>query len=163
MIDRLPKGAHYELAFGDIFRQHFMKEGMFYLDLWPVSGLFFAVMSPKIAIQAAQTSSLACERPPLLERFFKPIAGGPNLFDLTEKEWKPWRAVFNKGFSTEHTLSLVPGMTRMTKTYCDTLRRLAEKGEMFYLDPTTLRFMMDMIGQTILYVHNISKHGVRSF
>lgn len=151
MMDALPQGAHYELAFGDIFRQYFAKEGVFYLDLWPMSGLFLAVVSPNVATQAAQTSSISCERPPLLKRFFNPIAGGPNLFDLTENEWKPWRAVFNKGFSSDHSLSLVPGMTKITSTYCDTLRKLAQKEEMVYLDPTTLRFTMDMIGKTILY------------
>ena len=152
IMDTLPKDAHYELAFGEIFRQEFTRQGIFYIDLWPLSGLYLAVMSPKVAIQATQTSSLSCERPTLLKRFFKPIAGGSNLFDLTEKEWRPWRAIFSKGFSTEHILSLVPAMARTTNTYCDTLRMLARKGNMFYLDPTTLRFTIDMIGKTILCV-----------
>lgn len=138
-------------------RQHFPKKGVFYVDLWPVSSLFMVVVSPQLAIQAAQTSSIACERPYLLKRFFKPIAGGPNLFDLAEKEWKPWRGVFNKGFNSEHILSLVPGMTRTTRTYCDTLGKLAQKRELFHLDTITLRFTIDMIGETILYACNHSK------
>lgn len=152
MMDALPKDAHYELAFGDVFRQYFTREGAFYIDLWPLSGLYLAVISPTAAIQASQTSGISCERPRLLERFFKPIAGGPNLFDLVEKEWRPWRAVFNKGFSTEHISSLVPGMISTSNIYCDTLRKLAQKGDIFLLDPTTLRFTMDLIGRTLLYV-----------
>ena len=84
---------------------------------------------PKVAIQAAQTNSdLSSERPALLSRFFKPIAGGPNLFDLPKRQWKPWRATFNKSFSTDHILSLVPGIVQETGVYCNTLRKLAKAG-----------------------------------
>ncbi len=152
-MDALPKGAHYQYAFGDVAREHFVKEGVYYVDLWPLGGLFLTVVSPKVAIQATQTNtSLSSERPALLRRFFKPIAGGPNLFDLPEKEWRPWRAAFNKGFSSDHILSLVPGMAQQTSVYCNTLRMLAREGDLFYLDPTTLRFTMDLIGKTILSV-----------
>ena len=154
MMDALPKDAHYELAFGDIFRQYFRKEGAFYIDLWPLSGLYLAVISPTAATQAAQTSGISCERPRLLERFFKPIAGGPNLFDLVEKDWRPWRVIFNRAFSTEHILSLVPAMITTTSIYSDTLRELTQKEEIFSLDRLTLRFTMDLIGKIILCVWN---------
>jgi cytochrome P450 len=72
----------------------------------------------------------------LLSRFFKPIAGGPNLVDMPEEEWEPWRAVFNKGFSNEHFLKLIPGMVKEIGVYRATLRSHAEKGELFYLDIT---------------------------
>lgn len=29
MMDALPKGAHYQYMFGDIAREHFMREGVF--------------------------------------------------------------------------------------------------------------------------------------
>ncbi|KUJ23773.1 sterigmatocystin biosynthesis P450 monooxygenase StcS [Mollisia scopiformis] len=136
--EKLPKDAHYQYIIGDIYSDHFQKEGAFYIDLWPMSGLCF--VNPKLAI----------ERPRLLPRFFKPIAGGPNLFDMREAEWRPWRSVFSKGFSTEHFLSLVPGMVKETMVYAQTFRDLAEKGEMFSLDTISLRSMMDVIGRTIL-------------
>ena len=88
----------------------------------------------------------------MLRRFFKPIAGGPNLFDLPEKEWKPWRAIFSKGFGSDYILSLVPGMVKETSIYCETLRSLARKGDMFFLDPTTLRLTLDLVGRTVLCV-----------
>jgi cytochrome P450 len=137
--------------FNDIYLENFQKEGLFYLDGWPVSELFLAIMSPNAAITACQTNQkIALNRPNLLPRFFKPIAGGPNLFDMREPEWRPWRVAFSKGFNTEHFLSLVPGMVKETLVYCDTLRDLAKKGEMFYLDNITLRFTMDLMGQSIL-------------
>ena len=151
MIDKLPKNAHYQYALGDIARAHFSKEGVFYIDLWPVSSLFLIVISPNVAIQIHTNPGMSMERPSLLPRFFKPICGGPSMFDLPENKWRPWRAVFSKGFSADHTLSLVPGMVDETITYCETLRHLALKGDMFCLDSTTLRFTIDIIGKTILY------------
>ncbi|MCJ1325593.1 hypothetical protein MMC10_002256 [Thelotrema lepadinum] len=130
-IDALPPYAHYQYALGDIGREHFSKEGCFYLDAWPITGLILVNFSPKIAVQSLQTGTIAVNRPSLLPRFFKPIAGGPNLFDLGEKEWRPWRAIFIKGFSGEQVSSLVPGMIKEVQTYYKTLEKLAEKGEMF--------------------------------
>lgn len=109
------------------------------------------VTSPLVAAQVAQTNAkICCERASLLKRFFKPIAGGPNLFDMTEKEWRPWRGIFTKGFGTEQVTNLVPHVLRETEVYKEKLRGLARKEEMFYLDLVTLRFMIDVIGQTIL-------------
>ena len=72
------------------------------------------------------------------------------MFDMREHDWKPWRAVFSRAFSTEHVLSLVPDMVEETRVYCETLRELAEQKEMFQLDLVTLRFTIDVIGKTIL-------------
>lgn len=150
-MDALPKDAHYQYMFADIAREHFQSEGMFYIDLWPASGMMIIVTSPLVAAQVAQTNTEICyERAFMLRRFFKPIAGGPNLFDMTQREWRPWRAIFNKGFSTEQVTSLVPHVLRETEVYKQRLRDLARKQEMFYLDLVTLRFTMDVIGQTIL-------------
>ena len=147
----MPPNGHKTLMFGDVIRKWFTKQGCCYLDLWPVSYPFLMIMSPDLATQATQTiPQIAFERPPRLDEFFKPIAGGPNLFDMPEKKWKHWRAVFNKGFSTEVLSSLIPGMIEATETYCDILRDLASKGELFQLDPVTLRFTLDFIGKTVM-------------
>jgi cytochrome P450 len=94
--------------------------------------------------------ALHSKRPDFLRKFFKPITGGPSLFDLPEKDWKPWRAVFNRGFQTQRIMSLIPGMVEQTMTYIETLRGLAEKGEMCFLEPPTLRFSIDMIGKNLV-------------
>lgn len=136
---------------GAIAREEFPGTGGFYIDLWPMSGLLYVVFSPQIGVQITQTNAaLHSERPKLLERFFKPITGGPNIFDLPEKEWKPWRLAFNKGFQNNTIMSLVPGMLDQIKVYAEILRGFAEKGEMFCLDPVTLRFTIDMIGKNIM-------------
>ena len=147
---KLPKDAHYQSAFGDIAREHFSKEGVFYLDLWPVSGFFLVNVSPKVAIQIHSNPAISMQRPRLLPRFFRPICGGPSLFDLPEHKWKQWRTVFSKGFSSDHNLSLVPGTVDTVLIYCEILRVLALKNDFIYLDPVTLRFTIDAIGRTVL-------------
>lgn len=137
--------------FADIAREHFQNEGLYYIDLWPASGMMIIVTSPLVAAQVAQTNAKLCyDRAFFLTRFFKPIAGGPNLFDMAEKEWRPWRVIFNKGFGTDQVTNLVPHVLKETEVYKERLRGLAKKEEMFYLDLVTLRFTMDIIGQTIL-------------
>ena len=150
-MKRLPKDAHYQYALASIAREHFYEEGCYYIDLWPISGLFLVTVSPKMGIETTQTNpALHSLRDPLLRKFFKPITGGPALFDLDEKDWKPWRAIFSKGFHSERIMSLVPGIVEETSIYAETLRGLAEKGEMCFLDPVTQRFTIDMIGKNIL-------------
>lgn len=146
-----PKMLTYQYMFADIAHEHFQAEGLFYIDLWPVSGMMIIVTSPLVASQVAQTNTSICyRRASILKRFFKPIAGGPNLFDMAEREWRPWREIFSKGFGTEQATSLVPQVLREIEIYKETLRSLARKKEMFYLDLITLRFMMDVMGQSIL-------------
>lgn len=150
-IDALPPNAHYQYMFADIARDHFQSEGLYYIDMWPASAMMIIVTSPHVANQVAQTNTKICyDRAAMLKRFFKPIAGGPNLFDMAEREWRPWRQIFNKGFSTDQTTNLVPHVLRETEVYKERLSDLARKKEMFYLDLVTLRFTMDVIGQTIL-------------
>ena len=152
-LEALPPKAHYQYALGDIGRDLFTKEGCYYIDAWPITGLIMVNFSPHIAPHVLQAGTISMNRPSLLPRFFKPIAGGRNLFDLGEKEWRPWRAVFVKGFNTEHISSLIPGMVRETQAYCKILEDRASGGAVFSLDSTTLRFTMDLIGKTILYIY----------
>lgn len=140
-IDRLPKDAHYQYAFPDIARDHFPNQGAFYMDLWPMSGLYLAIVSPKISTEITQTNpKLHSERPEFLREFFKPISGGLSLFDLDEKDWKPWRAVFNKGFHSDFIYSLVPNMVTEAAVFANTLRGYAARQELCFLDPIALRF-----------------------
>jgi cytochrome P450 len=151
MYKKIPKAAHKTLMFSDIVRDYFPEQGCCYLDLWPFSYPFLMVMSPTLATQATQTSKgTACQRPPRLDDFFKPLAGGPNLFDLPERDWKPWRTVFNKAFSSDSLSSLIPGMIEETFTYLEVLRKYAATGELVQLDKVTLRFTIDFIGRSTL-------------
>lgn len=130
MIDRLPRNAHYQNAFGDIAREHFAKEGVFYIDLWPMSKPFLnSHITAYCYSDLRKPGHVYGETKP--PRFFKPICGRPSMFDLPEHKWKPWRAVLSRGFRTDHILSLVPGMVDETIVYCETLRSHALERDMF--------------------------------
>lgn len=147
----MPRDVHYQLGFATIAREQFYETGAFYMDLWPMSGLLFAVVSPKIGMEITQQNPrLTSERPKLLRQFLKPITGGSTLIDMEEKEWKPWRGIFNKAFHSDRVMSLVPDIVQEVLVYAQTLRGLAETGELCFLDPITLRFTIDVIGKTIL-------------
>lgn len=150
-LDKLPSNAHYQSALGDIAREHFQHEGCYYIDLWPVSGIIMVIVSPHITNQIHANPQMSMQRPALLPRFFYPIAGGPNLFDMREHEWKPWRGIFSGAFSSQHVMTLVSDMVDETEVYVQRLKQLAKEGKMFYLDLVTLRFTFDVIGKTILY------------
>ena len=146
-IDALPKNAHYQYMFADTVQERFQSKGLFCVDLWPASGMMIIVTSAQVAAQVAQTNTKICyDRAFMLTRFFKPIAGGPNLFYMAEKDWRPWRNIFNKGFSTEQVTNLVPHVLRETEVYKEKLRELTRNQELFYLDLVALRFTMDVIG-----------------
>ena len=72
------------------------------------------------------------------------------MFDMRERDWKPWRAVFSGAFSAQNIAALVTGMVDERLTYVETLKRLAEEKKIFCLDLITLRFTFDVIGKTIL-------------
>ncbi len=118
------------------------------------------VFSPTMGAAVLQTNyEIATSRPDFLPRFFKPIAGSPNMFDMAQPEWRPWRAVFSKGFNSNNFVSQLPGMIEEAKIYVKSLRDLALKGEMFYLDLVSLRFMMVMIGKTLLFGFPVALNG----
>ncbi len=71
--------------------------------------------------------AIPIEKPLLLTRFFNPICGGPNMFELAQTERKPWVTIPSKGFIAEHGLSRVPGVVDETAVYCEKLRKLALK------------------------------------
>ncbi|KAL8697267.1 MAG: hypothetical protein Q9201_007209, partial [Fulgogasparrea decipioides] len=134
-MDALPRNAHEQYMFADIAHEHFQSEGLFYVDLWPVSGTMMIVTSPLVAAQVAQTNAKICyDRASILERFFKPIAGGPNLFDMPEKDWRPWRAVFNKGFGAEQVTNLVPHVLSEVAAYKARLQDFARRKEIRYYE-----------------------------
>jgi cytochrome P450 len=134
--------------FGEMNRR-FGKSGAMYLDVWPLGSPFLVITSPFLANQVT-TTSVAYEKPDALRTWFYPLTGGISIFDAPAEKWKSLRALFVRGFSANHLLSLIPQMVEETEVYCDTLRQHARKGDMFSLDQTTLRFMLDVIGRNAL-------------
>ena len=133
--------------FGEIMERDFADKGVYYIDLWPCSAPFLIATDLTLATQATQTNAkMACQRPPGLIPWFKPLAGEPGLFDLPEKKWKPWRSLFSQGFGAAQILSLFPFMVEETFVFRGKLRREALKGELFKLNPMCHRYIVDIMG-----------------
>lgn len=125
VLDKLPRDAHYNYSFAEIYREQFQNKGVFYLDLWPMGGVTIPVSSSTAAIAVLQTHyDIATSRPELLPRLFKPITGGPSMFVLAEPEWRPWRAVFSKGFNNEHFVSHLPDICGNIEKSCSERRNI---------------------------------------
>ncbi|EEQ92105.2 uncharacterized protein BDCG_07225 [Blastomyces dermatitidis ER-3] len=86
-----------------------------------MSGLFVIVVSPTIGMEITQQNPrLASNRPKQLCRYLKPTTGGPTILDMDEKEWKPWRGIYNKAFHRDRVISLVPCMVEEVLVYAET-------------------------------------------
>lgn len=150
MYEVIPVKATKVSLFGEIVSR-FTVAGCCYIDLWPIGRPFLLVMSPSLAAQATQEiPEIAESRPAELQDFFKPLCGGMNLFDLPAAQWKPWRAIFNKGFGPDTVSILIPEMISQSIRYRDVLLDHARRGDLFQLDRVTLRFAMDFIGRAAL-------------
>lgn len=69
---------------------------------------------------------------------------------MSEKEWRPWRAIFSPGFSNTYLTGLIPHMVEETMIYNIILREHAQRREIFELDTVTLWFTMNLIGRVAL-------------
>jgi cytochrome P450 len=147
IIKLYPKDAIKVYLFGELSRQA-SNSGACYMDLWPFSEPFLLITSPYLANQATSHPALALEKPDALRKWVWSLAGGISIFDAPASRWKPLRALFNRGFSASHLMTLVPLMVEETEVYCETLREKARGGEMCFLDPVNLRLMLDIIGRT---------------
>ena len=102
--------------FGEIYRDNFESTGVYYMDLWRMT-----------AISIMQTNTLiSARKADPMPRFFKPIVGGPCIFDMPQDSWRPWRAVFNNTFNNEHFQKLVPEIVKPIEVYKDILRYIID-------------------------------------
>jgi cytochrome P450 len=103
VIDTLPRDVHVMMLATELCRR--FTTDIFVLDFWPFSRIFLVVSSPSTATQVIQKHSLP--KPALLHDYFLLITGGPNFFTMFEEQWKPWREIFNPGFSASYILEQV--------------------------------------------------------
>lgn len=148
IVSLFPSDAIKVYVFGEVSRR-FSKGGACYLDLWPFAEPFLVITSPYLANQVT-SPPIALEKPDALRKWTWSISGGVSLFDAKAEEWRPLRTLFSRGFAASHMMSLVPSILEETHVYCEILRQHAKAKDMFYLDSTNLRYMLDVIGRTTL-------------
>ena len=148
ILKQLPADSQQPDAFAQLSKSFTQSDSVFYLDLWPFSNPLMVVSSPFLAIQACQQHDLP--KPAVLDPFFRPLAGGDNLFTMNGTEWKRSRSMFASGFNANYLLGQTEHIVEEAEVYVDKLRDHALQGDMFSLDEATLWFTMDVIGVVTL-------------
>ncbi|KAK4183913.1 cytochrome P450 [Podospora australis] len=149
VIATLPEDTQQPDAFEALCRAHEKDDSIIYLDMWPFADPMMVVCSPVLAVQACG-QELDLVKPPILHRFFAPLAGGDNLFTMNGPEWKRSRALFNAGFGASYIMQQTDHVVEETKIYVEVLREYAQKGKVFSLDEATCWYTMDIIGAVTL-------------
>ncbi|PVI03211.1 hypothetical protein DM02DRAFT_521270, partial [Periconia macrospinosa] len=126
-LDRIPKDAHYQYAFGEIGTEHFPGTGAYYIDPWPMTRFTLVIISPKKVHKSDRQIHEIAPSQTCYQDFFLPITSGPTIIDVNEAAWKPWRSLFNKGFHSDYIQSLVPRVIEEMLVYADTIRAAAKR------------------------------------
>ncbi|KAI9686368.1 MAG: hypothetical protein M1822_003713 [Bathelium mastoideum] len=145
-LSRLPADCTINTAFLDIAKD--FPNGMFYFDLWPFSKPLLFVNTPSAAMQLQQ---ILLDKPEEIDLAFQNLCGGPNLFTMPEKTWRPSRHTFNPGFSASYMLELVPQIATQTRVFCHALRKQAASGGgLMLLENLTLKLTVDVIMAVVM-------------
>lgn len=121
---------------------------IFYIDTWPFGPPILVATSSAMASQFTQVHSLP--KVANLSSYMYPMTGGNDLVSMEGNEWKKWRNTFNPGFSTGHLMTLVSEIMKDTMVFCDILRELAGKRDIFLMDEVTMNLSLDIIGRVAL-------------
>jgi cytochrome P450 len=147
IMDRLPTNVHIDCVVRELAEQ-FIDTDMFYMDIWPMNPQMLVITEPSAAVQAIQKLNLP--KPVLFHDAFLPITGGANLFTMMEKPWKPWRAIFNPGFSSAQMMAQVPFVLDACEVFRSLLEARARDGAMFRLEDLTLKLALEVIMKVTL-------------
>ncbi|KAI9162719.1 putative sterigmatocystin biosynthesis P450 monooxygenase stcS [Paramyrothecium foliicola] len=148
VMKNLPEDTQQPDAFEALCKAYEKDESIIYVDTWPFAAPMIVVCSPALAVQVCQEHDLP--KPPILHKFFNPLAGGANLFTMNGPEWKQSRSLFNPGFSEGYILQQTARIVKEAKVYVEVLREHSETGKMFSLDDVTCSYAMDIIGSVTL-------------
>lgn len=121
---------------------------IFYIDTWPFGPPILVATSSAAASQFTQGHSLP--KFAKLRKYMYPMTGGNDLVTMEGNEWRTWRNIFNPGFSTGHLMTLVSEIMKDTLRFCEILRDLAAKDEIFLMDEVTMNLSLDIIGRVAL-------------
>ncbi|XXH01889.1 hypothetical protein Hte_008251 [Hypoxylon texense] len=152
--EELPPVAHSTYILDRIARK--MEGNMngppaYYFDSFPVSTPMLIIRDPFIANQVTNHPRVSAEKPTNLKDWFEPISGkgGINLFTQNGQEWKHDHNLFLPFFSNSNLDATMPDVVEQMLIFRNILRKRAQSGELFRLEPLTQLLMNDIIGRVI--------------
>jgi cytochrome P450 len=154
--NELPPNCHPQVFLTSIAQKHNLK-GIFYLDLWPVTGSMVVVNEPDLMNYISVTKSLPMH--PMSEDFMTPIVGPHNIASTNGPVWKKLHNILAPAFSWSHIRNLSSVVLDETTTFRSSLDSLAESGNTFSMHETASHFIFDIIARV---VYNFSLNAQRS-
>lgn len=121
---------------------------VFYVDMWPVATPLLVALTPSVANQFTQETSLP--KSPVVTNWIRPLADNQDLVSLEGQPWKKWRHVYNPGFGASHLITILPYIVGEVVTFRDILREKARTGDVFPIEEITVNLTMDVIGKVVL-------------
>ncbi|KAI0129584.1 cytochrome P450 [Xylariales sp. AK1849] len=148
---KFPPDAHGQWVFLLIKEEYpeVARDGIIYMDTWPISHPLVAVFHPDMMAQFTQVQSL----PKFWwqsNKEFKHFSGGQDLVNLEGQEWKTARASFNPGFSAKNLLSLIPWFVEEAMVFRERFKKVAASGEIIRLEDDTTNLTFDIIARAVL-------------
>ncbi|PPJ52103.1 hypothetical protein CBER1_09613 [Cercospora berteroae] len=156
IASQLPRRVHPH-TYAHFIRKKHNLGNWFALDFWPVSDPMITVMDPAICQQFS--TEYNTPKHSSLPDFLEHLVGKDDMVSANGALWKKWRSMFNPGFSTQHLITLAPGIVDDALIYVDKLTEYAKKNEVFRLEEETTRLTVDVIGKVVLDVRFNMQRG----
>ncbi|KAI1385876.1 cytochrome P450 [Hypoxylon trugodes] len=151
--EELPPGAHSSYILDRMAKNLDGEYGpeAYYFDSYPVTTPLLVVRDPYLANQVTNHSWTSAEKPSNLTSWFEPISGygGINLFTQNGQEWKNDHNLFLPFFSNSNLDAAMPSVVEQIQIFRGILRKQAQKGGIFRLEPLVLSLMNDIIGRVV--------------
>ncbi|KAI2603764.1 cytochrome P450 [Hypoxylon sp. NC1633] len=151
--EELPPGAHSTYILDRIARRMDGGTGpaAYYFDSYPVSVPLLVVRDSYIAHQVTNHLRVSAEKPESLKEWFASISGkgGTNLFTQNGQEWKHDSSLFSPFFNNSNLDAAMPVVVEQMLIFRNNLRKRAQVGGLFRLEPLALSLMNDIIGRVV--------------
>lgn len=119
------------------------------IDLWPMSDSVVNLVTPEPTTQAFANHRFGKHN--LVRKGMEILTGGPNMLTMSADEWKPWRSVFNPGFSNASINAQMDAVVDRVEVFRSLLIENAGKSA-FPLGDLTSRLTADVIVKLALQV-----------
>lgn len=146
--DQMDANGQYVPLFALRNHPELCKDGLVYLDLWPISPPLLGVFHPEMMAQFCQDPSM--QKHPHLYAEFKPFTQNNDLVNQEGEAWKTWRSIFNPGFSAKNLLSLVPAIVEEVDIFRQWIGDVAASGQTVKLEDQAMKTTVDVIGRAVL-------------
>jgi cytochrome P450 len=147
---RLPPDLNVLVLLSDLFDEK--DDAKYYnhiIDLWPMSDSVVNLVTPEPTTQAFANHRFP--KHSLVRKGMEILTGGPNMLTMSADEWKPWRGVFNPGFSSASINAQIGAVVDRVEVFRSLLVENAGKSA-FPLGDLTSRLTADVIVKLTLQV-----------